>query len=431
MLIMTIYNSENIDSFIEAVQNNHNFIVGDSPFQEHTAFKFSYKTVVDQNLDPFSESYFLQQIKLYEEISGRKLNQNTGELHTVNVESLIMSANPLGIHDPNFVSNQIRTITAMLCLCNLEADSRVLDMGAGHGLASELFAYCGCNVDAVDIDPVLSNMSEIRSANKGFRINRVNANFDSLDLLPDNAYSAAFFFQSLHHSLKPWELIAKLKSKLMDGGKIAFSGEPIQSNWWKHWGIRLDAESVFVARAYGWFESGWSRSFIRNCFARNGFDIIFFEGGLNGGEIGIASLSSLDTIIARASIVGHKISAESIPSFLSQVGTPSQVCGQCGIDSTPCNPRGYLLYGPYHELGPGCYTVEFFIEKRDSSLLPALFDITSSSGSHVLHSELLFSSKFVCTTIFIESVSTLVETRILITENSGWSCTLPRIRRKY
>ena len=90
----------------------------------------------------------------------------------------------------------------------------------------------------------------------------------------DKKFDAVVFYESLHHSLKPWQTIAKAKAFLKDGtGKIAMSGEPINEFWWPHWGIRLDPESVYVMHKFGWFESGWSKDFITRCFEINGFDV--------------------------------------------------------------------------------------------------------------------------------------------------------------
>ena len=104
----------------------------------------------------------------------------------------------------------------------------------------------------------------------------------------ESDFDAAFFYQSLHHCLKPWEIIAEVKEKLNPKKRlIAFTGEPI-NYFWKNWGLKLDIESVFVARKFGWFESGWSREFLEKCFMKNGMQLKLFTGGYAKGIIGIA-----------------------------------------------------------------------------------------------------------------------------------------------
>lgn len=248
----------------------------------------SFETEVNQEIDPFSEEYFQQQLALYKEISGRELNQWDGELHPVDVPSLVNASNPLGLAHAPFIAEHVRALTTMFTLSSLDVRPNILDMGAGHGVSSEIFAFCGAHVHAVDIDPQLSLLSKVRAAARGYDIRRSTLNFDDLSSVPDNHYSAAFFFQSLHHCLRPWVLIETLKGKIVADGVIAFTGEPVQAGW-KNWGIRMDQESIYVARKFGWFESGWSHDFIRECFARNGFTLKFFSGGHGGGEIGVAT----------------------------------------------------------------------------------------------------------------------------------------------
>ncbi|MGU3469227.1 class I SAM-dependent methyltransferase [Methylobacterium sp. C33D] len=286
---MARIDADGLDSFIKLVDSRYSGRL-DHPEVVQTFYplEFQYETHVDENLNPFSEEYFEAQLRLYKEISGRNLNQWDGELHPVHVDSLVHEANPLGVKNTNFVAEQVRALTTMLALCQLGETPKVLDMGAGHGLSSEVFAFCGCDVHSVDIDPQLSELATRRARGRGLAVRRTVANFDDLSSLSSSTYDAAFFFQSLHHCLRPWELISNLKEKMKIGGIIAFTGEPINYRW-RNWGIRLDQESLYVARKYGWFESGWSHAFIRRCFAVNGFALTFFSGGHGNGEIAIAS----------------------------------------------------------------------------------------------------------------------------------------------
>lgn len=269
---------------------------------QHIPITLKFASVVDESLDPFSDAYFAQQVALYEEISGRRLNQESGELHLEDDTTALLTApNPLGIVNVAHTAEHVRALSTMLSLSGLGERPKVLDMGAGHGLSSEVFAFCGCRVHAVDIDPNLGTMSTKRALARNLDIVRSEINYDDLSAITTGNYEAAFFFQSLHHCLRPWDLIEQLKGKLTAGGVIAFTGEPLQTAWWKHWGVRLDHESLFVARARGWFESGWSHDFIRECFTRNGLEMRFYSGGHGGGEIGFASEAPrrLDAIAAR------------------------------------------------------------------------------------------------------------------------------------
>lgn len=286
---MAVLTADGLSNFIKEVDDhfqgdlNHPSVV-----EKYYPLDFKFNTAVNQDLDPFSPEYFNQQISLYREITQRDLDQWSGELHPVEVEPLLMTANPLGLRRVGFVAEHVRAISSMLGFCNLGESARVLDLGAGHGLSSEIMAFCGCTVHAVDIDPKLGELSDRRAAQRGLDVERHVLSYDDLSAIENYAYDAAFFFQSFHHCLKPWDLIQTLKSKLVDGGVIAFTGEPIYGLW-RNWGLRLDQESLYVARKFGWFESGWTHDFLRKCFERNGFRLAFVNGGHGGGQIGIAS----------------------------------------------------------------------------------------------------------------------------------------------
>lgn len=264
-----------------------------------------FETPVEQALDPFSDAYFGQQIALYEEIAARPLNQSEGELHPVDLVGLFKAPNPLGDRNAGFISEQVRALTTMFAISGLAQSSRVLDMGAGHGLSSEVLAFCGCQVTAADIDPELSRLAMLRASARNFSIDRQLLNFDDISSL-GGGHEAAYFFQSLHHALRPWDLISALRPKLQPNGVIGFAGEPINDFWWRNWGLRLDLESLYVARKFGWFESGWTHGFIRACFERAGLSLRFYSGGLGGTDIGIASSDPgrLDQVTAKARSIG-------------------------------------------------------------------------------------------------------------------------------
>lgn len=297
-------NSEKLGEFVRIIDEEYAGDLGAPGVAERFyPIDFKFQTRVDQNLNPFSPEYYDQQLTLYREIAGRELNQWDGELHPVDVPSLVNAPNPLGLGMPNFIGEHVRAISTMLGVADLPSSPFVLDLGAGHGLSSEVLAFSGCIVRAIDIDPALGELSRLRAAARGLPIERSILSYDDLSSIPDGGYKAAFFFQSLHHCLKPWKLVADLKTKLEPQGVIAFTGEPIQATW-RNWGLRLDQESLYVARKYGWFESGWSHDFIRACFTRNGYTLHFVSGGHGGGEIGIATRDPAKAAQCLAKAVG-------------------------------------------------------------------------------------------------------------------------------
>ena len=250
---------------------------------------FVYETSIpfDQSLDPYSEAYFGLQRRLYEEISGRPLDQAKGELLDFQIGTYAAGVNPYASHDPVFIAEHARTIHSCVVLAALPPGASVLDLGCGWGLSSECLAYAGARVTAVDINPNFVKLVSERARRLNLPIRAVQGSFDEHE--DGDSHDAVLFYECLHHSLKPWNTISRAAKVLKPRGKIIFAGEPINSNWWTHWGLRLDPESVYVMRKYGWWESGWSESFIRDCFRRCGMGLSLVAGaGLRSGPVGFA-----------------------------------------------------------------------------------------------------------------------------------------------
>ena len=348
------YKTSDLDGYVAKVCESK----GD--FSLFRAFKLKYDTIVDQELDPFSEKYYEQQLALYREIAGREIEQASGELHKIDISKLIDAPNPMGIVNVADIGEHVRCNSTMLSLCCLFGQAEILDMGAGYGISSEVYAFSAAKVHAVDIDPLLSRLAIERASRRSLDIIRHLMNFDDVEKLDNDRFEAPLFFQSLHHCLKPWELINVLSQKLTKNGVICFSGEPIQSIWWKNWGLRLDQTSVFVARAHGWFESGWALEFITECFARNGMDLTIISGGSGGGIIGIATKTEdkKKEILNKAGLIGltvkdcTKIVEDS--TFSSVIGSAVNRYGRPGYAQVEDN-GGVLLYGPYVKLPAGRY----------------------------------------------------------------------------
>ncbi len=179
-------------------------------------FELTWDTYIDENLDPFSEDYWEQQKKLYEEISGRALNQETGELYPIDLDGRISGVNSYGIKDPKFIAKHVRTVNTVIMVAGLKGDDEVLDMGAGSGLSSEVFAYSGLSVTAVDINPECTSLIAARASRLGLPIEAVTCGFDDVD--PGKKFDLIFFYECLHHSLRPSDLLARISNYLKPVG---------------------------------------------------------------------------------------------------------------------------------------------------------------------------------------------------------------------
>ena len=440
-----VHTSE-LSQFVDDVKSVNEDFTNPWLAEKYLPIEIAYDTFVDQSLSPYSHEYFQNQLDLYKEISGRVLSQQDGELHPVDVASLINAPNPIGIFNVEHMAEDMRALSTMLALSSLGWSAEILDMGAGHGVSSEIYAFAGCKVHAIDIDPALGELSRQRSEARGLGITRTNLNFDDAGILDDGKYDAAFFFQSFHHCLRPWDLVATLKSKLTPDGVIGFTGEPVQNAVWKNWGLRLDHVSLFVARAMGWFESGWSHDFIRDCFERNGMRLTFFTGGHGGGEIGIATIDDnrLAAIFAKAAALGltetrRKGDLEIETSrYASVVGEKTTILDKPAFTQKDrCD--GVLLYGPYVRLEPGAYELSLAIGfKLNEPGLPVgsalVIDMVSDFASRTWFAEGFGSSSFTAPQHLIRRVEITepaenVEIRATVRGSSAWTVSIPDLRR--
>ena len=402
-------------------------------------FELQFDTMVDETISPFSDEYHRQQLALYEEVSKRRLDQESGELHPVDIQPLLAAPNPFGIRDVAIVADQVRVLSNMLTLSSLTGSAHVLDMGAGHGFSSELFAFAGCRVHAIDIDPLLGRMSRERAKTRGYDIVRSDMNYDDVAGLENSKYQAAFFYQSLHHCLRPWELLSTLRDKIAEDGVIAFTGEPIQSLWWKHWGMRLDQESVYVARRLGWFETGWSEDFLKECFARAGMQLeLYTEGYVTrlGREIGVATASEAKRNVLRAKAAAMGLRpVEGIHlsdgAFASLTGERGQLHGRPAFRQSRTGD-GTLLFGPYIELEAGTYEFSLILGNSTGGG-GIVIGVTSDTGqeSHFQETfltqepaELLFVRSFT-----LPSRKAQIEITGAVYGGGVWAVSLPTLRR--
>ena len=263
---------DNLDDFVSEVDK----VGGPDSSQAAILWKdFRYQPTiqVDQTLDPYSEPYWQQQVQLYREITGRELNQVDNDLVNFDLEDHVRSVNAYASTDPARMTLHYSRLSKLIKYASLSNDARVLNMGCGWGMESEFFALMGCRVTAVDINEKFVELVRSRSKRLNLGIEAIHGNFDNFDL--DEKFDLIVFYGALHHALKPWKLLEKVSSWLKTEGKIVLSEEPIQSEWWQNWGLRLDPLSIYCMRKFGWFESGWSKEFMTEILQRYGLSVSY------------------------------------------------------------------------------------------------------------------------------------------------------------
>jgi SAM-dependent methyltransferase len=256
-----------LDNFIRQVDETGGPTASD--FNERFgALRYVPSVKIDEDLDPYSPAYMQSMFSLYEEISGTNYNPAVTELMDFEIERHVLEPTAYGLIDPTQIALHFHRLSSAIRMANLPRGCAILDMGCGWGLSSEFLAQCGYNVTAVDINPKFVELVRLRSQRQGLPIDVRCSSFE--DFQSEDKYDGIVFYECLHHAAKPWELIEKLNATLKDNGKFILAGEPIQDDFWRNWGLRLDSLSIYCIRKYGWFESGWSLSFLKSMLARCG-----------------------------------------------------------------------------------------------------------------------------------------------------------------
>ena len=263
---------------------------------------------IDQQLNPYGDEYIAAQLNLYSEVSGRSFNISENEQTDFDFAAHVAAVNPYNHPDPSGLAVHLQRLSRAFRFANLSRGDHLLDMGCGWGLSSELAAYLGLQVSAVDINPFFVDLVNKRATRSGYNIVASLSSFH--EYLPNRPCNAILFYESLHHALLPWGVIQHLTQYLELGGRVVLAGEPINEYWWKYWGIRLDALSVYCIRKFGWFESGWSLPFITNVLNRGALRMKVYHD--HDPEIGYALIgtkfekagSLVNDIIHRCSIEG-------------------------------------------------------------------------------------------------------------------------------
>lgn len=288
--------------------------------------------------DPFGSDYVTKQIKLYELISGRSLDQTINEHTDFNLKAHVAAANPYANVPPAGMALHMARLSTALNKAALPAGGKLLDMGCGWGLSSEIAAYLGLDVTAVDINPDFINLVRQRAELGKRRIKTALSTFD--DYTPDIEYDGILFYECFHHAVRPWEVLQKLEKGLVDSGQFILVGEPFNEAW-EHWGLRLDPLSIYCIAKFGWFESGWSQKFVRTMFERMNFRAEFHDGVPLAGEQPILiatkikkTFFSADDLFAKGIVDGLKRE----PDLLLLTGK-----GYLGLPETPYDTNRFLL----------------------------------------------------------------------------------------
>ena len=238
------------------------------------------------DLDPMSDEYYAQQIRLWQLIAGVD-REYVAELD----EAEVAIPNVDAIRSPGFYiwRNEAALVSAsdhmlatgmLMKHSGLKPGMWALEYGAGFAHTALAFARMGVNVDTVDISSTFCGYVKQQADFFGVNLTPFKALFGD-NPRGDQKYDLIWFYESFHHCVDFRSVVQKLKNHLTPTGRILLAGEPVAKRENAAvpypWGLRLESEVVAVIRNLHWFELGFSEDFLTTLFVNNGYTAEYFD----------------------------------------------------------------------------------------------------------------------------------------------------------
>ena len=238
------------------------------------------------DLDPLGDEYFVQQMRLWNTLSGVQRQYLPGvdeaEEPVENVDATRYPGFYVWRHENAIqgASDHVLATGMLMKHSGLKPGMWALEYGAGFAQAALTLARMGVNVDTVDISTTFCGYVKEQADFFGVSLTPFNALFGD-NPRGDQKYDVIWFYESFHHCVEFKTVLGKLKNHLTPTGKILLVGEPIgkRENLAVPypWGLRLESDVVAVIRNLHWFELGFSEDFVANLFVNHGYVAEFFD----------------------------------------------------------------------------------------------------------------------------------------------------------
>jgi 2-polyprenyl-3-methyl-5-hydroxy-6-metoxy-1,4-benzoquinol methylase len=316
--------------------------------------------------DPFSDEYAARYLALHKKISNRAEYSVQNERSEFDVDSLTLRPYPYFTKSLKRAAQHYTLMGKLMEIMEVKEGADILECGFGWGNTTLALAMLGHNVTAIDIEQRYCELVRRRAEMlKIHNLMLVNSDFLWVETTAKK-FDAVCFFESFHHCWEFKRLLHALHRVLKPGGKIYFGAEPINSDFTVPWGVRLDGESLWVARRAGWMELGFHSDFFVELLTRTGW-----EGKCVHPHFWVATCRFGPIVIPATDL-----------KMRSQIGKSE---GGLLVVNAPAGDHRYALFGPYIALQKGNYRAELKItvkEPREGSII----DVCCDDGKLVLHS---------------------------------------------
>lgn len=232
--------------------------------------------------DPDSDQYREVILELYSLLAGKPYqleNEYTSsdwECTPANIVRIAETPWPFSTLSPQLVGAELTRMGGILGKLPYRPGARIAVMGDSHGNLSEILLRMGFEVVVYEINPL--SCAVMRRRNKSTYNNKIqfviHCGDFSLIQYNQNDFDAIIFYKSFHHALHFQELLRHCNTKLKPDGQLILAAEPIVQSYFVPWGLRLDSQSVWAIRKFGWLELGFDAAYFDECLKRTGFTVV-------------------------------------------------------------------------------------------------------------------------------------------------------------
>lgn len=271
--IRFVDNLQDLDRLLQDISKRHP-VFDDEAIAESSRICYRLRNLKLPK-DDSSAEYVRRQRDIYKYLSGRSEHDPNQSDREIEAKGGYRSSGSQDETSPSQLGKQLMVAGMTIRAMNLPPGSRVVELGAGCGDVTQQLAQAGYQVTAVEINE--SYAERIKSRTEQCRTDVTVVNQDMMDFVRHSSekYDAAVFVAAFHHCMNHLELLQYLSERITSNGLICFADEPVflaENPFLPYsWGIRLDGQSLYFMRRYGWLELGFQSSYLRRTLSRLGW----------------------------------------------------------------------------------------------------------------------------------------------------------------
>ena len=359
---MNIVPFEDLDKLLARL-GEAGLISSDSAYTEYAQNSLAHPTSLPA--DPFSQEYRDIYLNLYKKVSERSQYTTDNEQVDMDVEERTFRPFPYYSKSLNLASQHYSLMGGLMRFMGEhlgEGGNSILECGVGYGNTTLALSMLGHQVTALDINPNYCEVVKRRAALMKTEVEVVNDDFFWITRV-DRQFDAVVFFESFHHCWEFERLLRELHRALKPGGRIYFGAEPINDEFPTPWGVRLDGESLLMARAFGWMELGFHNDFFQELLTRTGW-----MGTNPARNFWVAERRDNPlSITVDSSRIGSHIGTKEGGSLVIQAPTDKA--------------DHFALFGPYVYLSKGRHNIEIHATQTGGPIPLLVIDVCYAGGT--------------------------------------------------